>query len=111
MAIELFEWDGAEYLRTKADILISMRLCFEEPDDDPGVLAEVFSDIARSPALAELAPGLAESVVRDLQTEKGPTLAAVLAVCQALGVQLHLKPSASDAGICAAELGSLATGR
>ena len=72
----------------------------EEASDDVAGLARALGDIARSRGMSQVAreAGLSrESLYRALRAEGNPSLATVLKVINALGLQLHAKATAADA--------------
>jgi probable addiction module antidote protein len=70
----------------------------EAPEDIAGI-ARALGDIARAKGMTQVAKeaGLSrESLYRALSADGNPSLATVLKVIKALGLQLHVQPEAVD---------------
>lgn len=66
--------------------------CLEEANGDAAFIAKALGDIARAKGMADVArnAGLSrESLYKALSGERSPSLATVLKVIQALGLELH----------------------
>lgn len=96
--IQLSEWDGAKYLRTREDVALYLAACFAEGGNDAAFLAQALHDIARSPGLAQLAheTGLnSDELAQSLVPGGRPNFEAVLNLIHALGLQLRIEPTAA----------------
>ncbi len=85
-------YDVADHLRTPEEMAAYLDACLEEANGDAAFIAKALGDIARAKGMADVArnAGLSrESLYKALSGERSPSLATVLKVIQALGLQLH----------------------
>lgn len=90
--IKLRQWDSAEHLKTKADMVAYFDACLEEAGDDPAFIAHALGTIARARGMSQVArdTGLArESLYKALSGEGNPEFGTILKVVKALGLKLH----------------------
>jgi len=86
------DWDAAEYINTKEDIIEYLAAALEE--NDPKFLVSVIGDIARSKGMAQLARELnlaRESLYRSLSPEGNPSFNTIVKVLDNLGFQLSVR--------------------
>ena len=86
------DWDAAEYINTKEDIVEYLAAALEE--NDPKFLVSVIGDIARSKGMAQLARDLnlaRESLYRSLSPEGNPSFNTIVKVLDNLGFQLSVR--------------------
>ncbi|RMG55918.1 MAG: putative addiction module antidote protein [Gammaproteobacteria bacterium] len=98
--IELAPWDSAEYLQDVEDIREYLQACLEEAGDDPTFVAHALGVVARARGMSELArrTGLSrEGLYKALSENGNPSLATVLKVLKALGLEIRLVPAQHDA--------------
>lgn len=96
----LSAYDVAEHLRTPQEMAAYLDAWLEEAPEDVAGIARALGDIARARGMSQVAreAGLSrESLYRALSAEGNPSLATVLKVINALGLQLHVKAAAADA--------------
>ncbi len=87
--IKTYKWDPARYLKTDKDRAAYLEVALE--DGDPGVIAAVLGDIARSKGMARVAKkaGLGrESLYKALSKDGNPKLDTLLKITHALGLKL-----------------------
>ena len=87
--LKTYKWDPAKYLKTDKDRAAYLEVALEE--GDPGVIAAVLGDIARSKGMARVAKkaGLGrESLYKALSKEGNPKLETLLKITHALGLKL-----------------------
>ena len=87
-------YDVSEYLNSEADMAAYLEACMEEAGDDAASIAAALGDIARAKGMAQLAKdtGISrEGLYKALSSEGNPSLATVLKVVKALGLQLTTK--------------------
>lgn len=87
--IKTYKWDPARYLKTDNDRAAYLEVALE--DGDPGVIAAVLGDIARSKGMARVAKraGLGrESLYKALSKDGNPKLDTLLKITHALGLKL-----------------------
>jgi probable addiction module antidote protein len=95
----LSAYDVAEHLRTPAEMAAYLDAWLEEAPDDIAGISRALGDIARAKGMTQVArdAGLSrESLYRALSAEGNPSLATVLKVIKALGLQLHVQAIAVD---------------
>lgn len=93
--VELY--DSAEFLTTPAHIAAYIEAVLE--DDDPALLAHAIGVVARAHGMAQIAQATGrsrESLYRALSDKGNPQLATLMSVLRALGLQLGIKPAASE---------------
>jgi probable addiction module antidote protein len=87
--LRTYKWDPARYLKTDKDRAAYLEVALE--DADPGVIAAVLGDIARSKGMARVAKraGLGrESLYKALSEGGNPKLDTLLKITHALGLKL-----------------------
>jgi len=87
--LKTYKWDPARYLKTDKDRAAYLEVALE--DGDPGVIAAVLGDIARSKGMARVAKraGLGrESLYKALSKDGNPKLDTLLKITHALGLKL-----------------------
>ena len=90
----LSPYDVAEHLRTPEEMAAYLDAWLEEAPDDVAGIARALGDIARAKGMTQVAreAGLSrESLYRALSADGNPSLATVLKVIRALGLQLHVQ--------------------
>lgn len=93
--IKLKKWDSAEHLKTDEDCREYLNACLEEAGDDAAFIAKALGVVARARGMTQLAreTGLGrESLYKALSGEGNPSLATVLKVMHAMGLQFSLRP-------------------
>jgi probable addiction module antidote protein len=94
--ITVSDWDPAEDIETKEDVIGILEATIEE--NDPALLLDVIGDIARSKGMAEIAKELnvdRAGLYRSLSPEGNPSFLTVAKVLDVLGFQLSLKQKAT----------------
>ena len=94
-ALKLKKWDSAQYLKTEEDMALYLDACLQEAGDDAAFIAMALGHIARAKGMSQVAreAGLGrESLYKALSGEGNPSLATILKVTAALGIQLHAQP-------------------
>ena len=94
-ALKLKKWDSAQYLKTEEDMALYLDACLQEAGDDAAFIANALGHIARAKGMSQVAreAGLGrESLYKALSGEGNPSLATILKVTAALGIQLHAQP-------------------
>jgi probable addiction module antidote protein len=87
-------YDVGEYLNSETDMARFLEACMEEAGDDATYIAAALGDIARARGMAQLAKdtGISrEGLYKALSSDGNPSLATVLKVVKALGLQLTAK--------------------
>lgn len=95
VALKLKKWDSAQYLKTEEDMALYLDACLQEAGDDAAFIAKALGHIARAKGMSQVAreAGLGrESLYKALSGEGNPSLATILKVTAALGIQLHAQP-------------------
>ena len=90
--MELYDWDMAEHINTREDVIAYLEAALEENDTE--TLFDVLGAIARSKGMAAIAreTGLnRESLYRSLSPEGNPSFSTVAKVLDTLGFQLSIK--------------------
>jgi len=90
--ITFSDWDLADYINTKEDVIGIIEAALEENDTE--FLLEVLGDIARSKGMAQIAKDLnlaRESLYRSLSQDGNPSFNTVAKVLDNLGFQLSIK--------------------
>jgi probable addiction module antidote protein len=93
--LKLKKWDSAQYLKTEEDMALYLDACLQEAGDDAAFIAKALGHIARAKGMSQVAreAGLGrESLYKALSGEGNPSLATILKVTAALGIQLHAQP-------------------
>lgn len=89
-------FDAANYLESEEDILYYLEAAME--GNDPGHIASALGDVARSKGMSEIArkAGLGRQALYTALSENGnPTLETLVAVLDALGLQLTVQKRAA----------------
>jgi probable addiction module antidote protein len=87
-------YDVADQLRTPDEMAAYLDAWLTEAPDDVAGIARALGDIARAKGMSKVArdSGLSrESLYKALSEDGNPSLATVLKVAKALGLQLHAK--------------------
>lgn len=90
---ELRSFDAATYLTTEEHILYYLEASME--GNDPKHIASALGDVARSKGMTEIArkTGLGRQALYNALSENGnPTLETLIAVLDALGLELSVQP-------------------
>lgn len=96
MGMKTIPFDPADYLKSEADVVDWLKVWME--DGSPEEIAKAIGDIARSRGMTEIArkAGLGRQALYNALSEKGnPTLETLMAVLDALGLQLSVQPKAA----------------
>jgi len=92
---EFRHYDTADYLKTDEDIVAYLEACAEE--NDPALMAYALGTIARARNMSQLArdTGLTrEGLYKALSGDGNPSLATVMKVAHALGLQVTFRQMA-----------------
>jgi probable addiction module antidote protein len=92
MIEKISNYDIAEHLRTREEMVLYLNACIEEAEDDAAFIAKALGDIARSQGMTQIAheTGLSrESLYKALSGERAPNFATILKIIRALGLRLH----------------------
>jgi probable addiction module antidote protein len=87
-------YDVADQLRTPEEMAAYLDAWLTEAPDDAAGIARALGDIARAKGMSKVAreTGLSrESLYKALSKDGNPSLATVLKVAKALGLQLHAR--------------------
>lgn len=87
-------FDAANYLNTFDDVATYLEAVIDESDDDPRVIAQALGSIARSRNFSQIARQVGmsrEGLYKALSAEGNPSLATVIKVSHALGLQIHFE--------------------
>jgi len=87
-----FPWDGADGIRTEADVIANLDAAVQE--EDPCVIALTLDDICRSEAMSRVAPTQRENLRGAISVDGDLELGAVLDVVRALGLRLRVESAA-----------------
>ncbi len=96
----LHTFDAARFLKNEEEMAAYLEACLEEAPDDAAYLADALGTIARARSMAQLAKdtGLGrESLYKALSSQGNPSLATVMKVAKALGLQLSFQPIKASA--------------
>ena len=94
--MELRPFDAANYLETEEDILYYLEAAME--GNDPKHIASALGDVARSKGMTAVAKksGLGRQALYNALSENGnPTLETLIAVLNALGLELSVQKRAA----------------
>lgn len=89
MVAELLNWDTAEHLKTREDVVAYLEAVFE--DGDPALITHALGVIARAEGMTEVArqTGLTRaSLYKALSADGHPEFATVMKVMRALGLRI-----------------------
>ena len=92
-ALVISDFDPAEYIETKADVLANLEVALE--DGDIEYLLEITGHIARSKGMAQIARELGKSregLYRSLAPGGNPSFQTVVKLLDILGFRLKLEP-------------------
>ncbi len=92
---EFSHYDTADYLKTDEDIVAYLEACAEE--NDPALIAHALGTIARARNMSQMArdTGLTrEGLYKALSGDGNPSLATVMKVAHALGLQITFRRTA-----------------
>ncbi len=98
-ADSLSPYDVAEHLRTREEKAAYLNAWLEEAPEDVAGIVRALGDIAKAEEMTQVArdAGLSrESLYRALSADGNPSMATVLKVIRALGLQLHAKPADAE---------------
>jgi probable addiction module antidote protein len=88
--MELYDWDMADNINTKEEVLSYLEAALEEHDTE--TLFDVLGAVARSKGIAAMELNLNhESLYRSLSPEGNPSFSTVARVLDNLGFQLSIK--------------------
>ena len=90
--METYEWDMAENINTKEEVIAYLEAALEENDTE--TLFDVIGAIARSKGMAQIAKNCnlaRESLYRSLSQEGNPSFSTVAKVLDNLGFQLCVR--------------------
>lgn len=93
MGMKTIPFDPADYLKSEADVVDWLKIWME--DGSPEEIAKAIGDIARSKGMTQIArkTGLGRQALYNALSEKGnPTLETLMAVLDALGLELTVQP-------------------
>jgi probable addiction module antidote protein len=96
--ITISDWDPAECIETKEDVIVFLEEAQKE--NDPEFLLSVIGDIARSKGMAKLARELnldRKGLYKTFSPKGNPSFVTVAKTLNALGYQLTLKQAVSRA--------------
>lgn len=96
MALKVFPFDPARHLETEEDILYYLEAAME--GNDAKHIASALGDVARSKGMTEVArkAGLGRQALYTALSESGnPTLETLVAVLDALGLELSVQKRAA----------------
>lgn len=92
-----FPWDGADHIRTEADVIAELDVALQE--EDPCVIALTLDDICRSEAMATIAPDavLPRTSLQKAMSRNGELeLGTLLSVVHALGLRLRAESATEE---------------
>lgn len=96
MGLKTIPFDPADYLSSEADVVDWLKIWMQ--DGSPEEIAKAIGDIARSKGMTEIArkTGLGRQALYNALSERGnPTLETLMAVLDALGLQLTVQRKAA----------------
>jgi probable addiction module antidote protein len=96
MVVQLIPFDPADHLETEEDILYFLGAAME--GNDPKHIASALGDVARSKGMTEIAKkaGLGRQALYNALSDNGnPTLETLIAVLNALGLELSVQKRAA----------------
>jgi len=89
VSVELMNWDTAEHLKTRDDVVAYLEAVFE--DGDPALVTHALGVVARAEGMTEVArqSGLTRaSLYKALSADGHPEFATVMKVMRALGLKI-----------------------
>jgi len=90
--ITFADWDPAEVIETKEDVISLLEVTLEE--NDPDFLLSVISDIARSKGMTQIAKELnldRKGLYKSLAPDGNPSFKTVFKLLDILGLQMKLE--------------------
>jgi probable addiction module antidote protein len=90
--VRVSDFDAAEYIKTKGDVLAYLEAALEE--NDPQLLFTVIGDIARSEGMVRLAQELGldrKGLYKALSSKGNPSFITVVKVLDKLGFRLNIE--------------------
>ena len=90
------EYDPAEYIEDKEDIIAHLRVALEE--NDPDFLLRTIGDIARSKGMTQIARELGidrKGLYKSLAPDGNPSFKTIFKLLDILGLQVRLEPKAA----------------
>ncbi|MGQ3099910.1 MAG: addiction module antidote protein [Sphingopyxis solisilvae] len=93
MGLKTTRFDAADYIETAEEVLFYLEAAME--GNDPKHIASALGDVARSKGMSEIArkTGLGRQALYNALSENGnPTLETLMAVLDALGLELSVQP-------------------
>ncbi|GHV77323.1 transcriptional regulator [Spirochaetia bacterium] len=90
--ITIGDWDPAEFIDTKEDVIAHLSVALE--DNDMEYLLKIMGDIARSEGMTQIARerGVTREVLyKSLAPDGNPSFATVLKLLDILGFQLNIQ--------------------
>ncbi len=99
MAIKTEPWSIQDHLQTPEECALYLDAVLAEAGDDPAFIAKALGDVARARGMAQTAreAGVTrEGLYKALSEDGNPSFGTVLKVLAALGLRLHVEPSAID---------------
>jgi probable addiction module antidote protein len=94
--VTVADWDPAEYIETKEDVMAHLEVALEE--NDPEFLLETIGHIARSKGMAEMARELSlnrEGLYKSFSSKGNPSFLTVVKVLDNLGFCLKIEQKVS----------------
>ena len=99
MSIKTEPWCIQDHLHTPEDFALYLDAVLSEAGDDPAFIAKALGDVARARGMAQTARDAGvtrEGLYKALSEDGNPSFGTVLKVLAALGLRLHVEPSAID---------------
>jgi len=99
MALETTPWNIQDHLQTPEECALYIEAVLVEAGDDPAFITKALGDVARARGMAQTArdAGITrEGLYKALSEDGNPSFATILKVLSALGLRLHVEPSAVD---------------
>jgi probable addiction module antidote protein len=90
--VAVSDWDPAEYIETKEDVIANLSVAFE--DGDMEYLLKIMSDIARSEGMSQIARELGvtrEGLYKSLAPAGNPSFETILKLLDILGFRLRVE--------------------
>jgi probable addiction module antidote protein len=90
--VTVSDWDPAEYIETKEDVIANLSVAFE--DGDMEYLLKIMGDIARSEGMSQIARELGvtrEGLYKSLAPAGNPSFETILKLLDILGFRLRVE--------------------